>query len=256
VLPRLTANSIEVIVTSPPYNQGISYGTYRDTLSDEDYLTQAEGLFTELKRVLAPGGSLFLNLPGSAKNPQIMMRLQLLALDHFVLQNQLVWAKSVAIGARTHGRFRPIRSERFMNRTHELLLHLTHTGTVPLQREAIGVPYTHPSNRTRWRVGPRDRHCAGTVWHVPYENNTGANRISHPAQFPIALVTRCLILHGKPGTVLDPYLGSGTTVCAASEMGWPAIGIEIDPTYAGLAMRRLADTRLALARSQFEEALE
>lgn len=244
VLPLLADQSIEVVMTSPPYNQGVRYRTYHDTLEDADYLAQMNGVLEELRRALKPGGSVFLNLPGSARNPQLMTRLQLIAMDHFVLQNQFVWAKSIAIGQRTHGNFRPINSPRFVNRTHEIVLQLTHSGSVPLQREAIGVPYTDASNVRRWQVGKRNLHCAGSIWHIPYENRGRGTRIGHPAPYPLDLVRRCLKLHGRRGLVLDPYLGSGTTLCVAAELGWPAIGIEIDPTYAAQALDRLTETIL------------
>jgi site-specific DNA-methyltransferase (adenine-specific) len=62
----------------------------------------------------------------------------------------------------------------------------------------------------------------------------------HPAAFPLELPHRCLRMHGGQGVVLDPFLGSRTTLVPARELGWHGIGIELDPNYAGMARARIA----------------
>ena len=127
-----------------------------------------------------------------------------------------------------------------MNNVHESIFHFTHDGTVEIDRLAIGVPFKDKSNIARWKHG-RDRRCAGNAWFVPYETvQSKARKFNHPAGFPAALAERCLRLHGVDGAVvLDPFLGSGTTLVAAERLGMRGTGIEIDPVYAVTAARRL-----------------
>jgi site-specific DNA-methyltransferase (adenine-specific) len=161
---------------------------------------------------------------------------------HFVLQNSIVWVKSISIGEDTHGHFKPVNSRRYLNHTHEHVFHFTKSGAAELDRLAVGVPFKDKSNISRWGHD-RDRRCAGDVWFIPYETiRTKAARHHHPSPFPTALARRCIMLHGKArAVVLDPFLGIGSTLVAAQRLGCRGIGIEIDPGYAEAAAWRLRE---------------
>ena len=148
--------------------------------------------------------------------------------------------KSLSIGEDTLGHFKPINSPRYLNHNHEQILHFTEAGDVRLDRLAVGVPFKDKSNVARWGHA-RDRRCAGDVWFVPYETvRSKAQKFHHPAGFPPALAERCLRLHGaEDALVLDPFLGSGSTLGAAERLGLEGIGVEIDPTYARTAFERI-----------------
>ena len=67
-----------------------------------------------------------------------------------------------------------------------------------------------------------------------------AQKFDHPAGFPVELPERCIRLHGRlPATVLDPFLGAGTTLVAAQRLGCSGIGFELDPAYAETALARI-----------------
>ena len=85
------------------------------------------------------------------------------------------------------------------------------------------------------------------MWHIPYETvQSRAEKFDHPAGFPVELPRRCLRLHGKAdAVVLDPFMGAGTMLLAAEQLGHRGIGIDLDPAYVAIAERRL---RSALAR--------
>ena len=162
---------------------------------------------------------------------------------HLMLQNRISWIKSVAVGGRTRGHFKPINSRRFLNRTYEEVLHWSLRGDLEIDRLAIGVPYEDKGNLSRWRPATTDLRCAGNCWHIPYEIvRNGAGKFHHPALYPVELVRRCLKLHGRKGLVLDPFAGSGATLVAAKELGWQGIGVEIEPIYADTARKRIALT--------------
>jgi site-specific DNA-methyltransferase (adenine-specific) len=248
-LSALPAESVDVVVTSPPYNLDINYATYRDDSPREEYLDWCYRWATELRRVLKPAGSFFLNVGASPANPllphEIVLKLQPL----FRLQNTIHWIKSITVQPRNSpelsvGHFKPINSKRYLTDCHEYVFHLTKTGDVPLDRLAVGTEYADKSNIARWgHTGGKDKRCRGNNWFIPYKTilSRDAER-PHPATFPAQLAERCLRLHGlRPGlTMLDPFLGLGHAAEAAAICGVEKfIGFEIDAGYLAEARTRL-----------------
>ena len=256
-LRALPAASVDLVVTSPPYNLGIAYSQFEDTSGREQYLAWSLEWAAEIRRVLRPEGSFFLNVGSSPANPFLPHELVLALRPLFALQNTFHWIKSVTIETRageeiSAGHFKPINSQRFVTDCHEYVFHLTHTGHVPLDRLAVGVAYADKSNIARWKhtreAGLRDRRCRGNNWFIPYRTITSrsADR-PHPATFPVELAARCIRLHGaRPELVmLDPFLGLGHSALAARECGIGRfIGYEIDAEYLAEARARLAAERL------------
>ena len=184
----LEPESVDVVVTSPPYNLGVSYRSYDDTAPRNEYLDWIEAWGEALHRVLSRGGSLFLNVSGKPSDPwgpfEILQRLR----NRFSLQNTLHWIKSIAIDSEraevaigetfdsrddrggisdpagstsagdagvpaksiTVGHYKPINSRRYVNDCHEYIFHLTKFGDVELDRLAVGVEYQDKSNVDRW----------------------------------------------------------------------------------------------------------
>jgi site-specific DNA-methyltransferase (adenine-specific) len=257
---KLRAQSIDLVVTSPPYNLGVRYSKFSDRTRRADYLRWSKIWAAEVARVLKPDGSFFLNLGASPSNPMLPHELVLELRDLFVLQNTIHWIKSISIGTqasspvrragvspaieRTYGHFKPISSRRFLNDCHEYVFHLTPEGKTSIDRLALGVPYQDKSNIARWsHARGRDRRCRGNTWFVPYQ--TIQNRTKerpHPATFPIQLAEWCIKLHGvsRVHTMLDPFLGIGNSAVAAQRCVVPKfIGFEIDENYLEEARRRL-----------------
>lgn len=239
-LPELAAQSVDVVVTSPPYNIGVAYRSYDDRRPREAYLEWLAQVGGELRRVLQPDGSVFLNVGGTNTDPWLSLDVAAAFREHLVLQNHIVWVKSLSIGDDTLGHFKPITSRRFVNQNHEAVFHFTRTGSVAVDRLAVGVPFKDKSNIARWGHA-RDRRCAGNVWFIPYATvRSRAQKFDHPAGFPVELPLRCLLLHGQAkAVVLDPFAGAGTTLVAAARLGHRGIGFELDPFYANAAVTRL-----------------
>jgi site-specific DNA-methyltransferase (adenine-specific) len=242
ILAGLPEASVDVVVTSPPYNIGVKYRSYDDSGDRAGYLAWLGKIGGLVKRALKDDGSFFLNVAGTSSDPWVAWEAAAQMRRHFALQNAIVWVKSVSIGDDTHGHFKPVNSRRYLNHTHEHVFHLTKAGDVALDRLAAGVPFKDKSNIARWGHD-RDRRCAGDVWFIPYETiRTKAARHHHPSPFPTALAERCIKLHGRPqAIVLDPFLGIGSTLVAAQRLGCRGIGIEIDPAYAQAAAWRLRE---------------
>ena len=253
VLPTLAAGSIDLVVTSPPYNLGINYKTFRDTAPRDEYLAWCRKWAAEIKRVLADDGSFFLNVGAAPANPLMPHQLVLALTDGdaplFTLQNTFHWIKSITIrtpdGSQTSaGHFKPINSKRYVNDCHEYVFHLTKTGSVELDRRAAGVPYVHKSNIARWgHTGGADLRCRGNTWFIPYETIQSRDKERpHPATFPVELAELCVLLHGKgPATrMLDPFLGIGSAALAALNRGIDDFtGIELDEHYLATARERI-----------------
>jgi site-specific DNA-methyltransferase (adenine-specific) len=254
VLGATDAASYDVVVTSPPYNLGIAYRSYDDHVPRDRFLAWTSEWLAAVRRVLRPGGSLFLNVGAKPTDPWVPYDIAQQARTHFVLQNTLHWVKSIAIdgddaGARAGiegtlavGHYKPINSRRFVNDCHEFIFHFTPGGDTPLDRLAVGVPYQDASNVTRWKGAASGRRCRGNTWFLPYE--TIQQRVRdrpHPATFPSRLPEYCLRLHGRDRIerVLDPFTGLGSTGVACASLGLSFDGIEIDRTYLDEAAARV-----------------
>jgi site-specific DNA-methyltransferase (adenine-specific) len=273
---RVADESIDVVVTSPPYNLGISYGQYSDHQDRRSYLDWCGEWAGQIRRVLESNGSFFLNIGSAPSNPMLPHEIAIEMRDLFVLQNTIHWIKSIAIdialarartfdphlnplpegeadakrrvrvetNAITYGHFKPISSKRFLNDCHEYVFHFTKTGCVEIDRLALGVPYQDKSNIARWHhTRGKDLRCRGNTWFVPYETiQSRENERPHPATFPVQLAEWCIKLHGisRVETMLDPFLGIGNSAVAAQRCGVKKfIGFEIDETYLAEAKRRL-----------------
>lgn len=241
ILATLQPASVDVVVTSPPYNLNIRYGAYQDSLPEAAYLGWFDSVAGEIERVMKFAGSFFLNVSGSSANPWLPFSLATSLRRRFVLQNHIVWVKSISIGDRSYGHFKPVNSTRFLSHMHEHVFHFTRTGKVILDRLAIGVPFQDKSNIAR-RGHAQDKRCGGNTWYIPYETvQSKEQKFHHPAGFPVELPRRCIRLHGVAcPVVLDPFAGIGTTLVAVQLEGGSGIGIEMDQSYFDTAVARLS----------------
>jgi site-specific DNA-methyltransferase (adenine-specific) len=254
-MSRLGDGSVDLVMTSPPYNLGITYGKYSDRQDRRSYLSWCGEWAGQVRRVLTADGSFFLNIGAAPSNPMLPHEIVMTLRECFVLQNTIHWIKSIAIdtngktgarhphlnpvsappgrdpnpaaerrvtdedGLKTFGHFKPINSARFLNDCHEYVFHFTKAGRVELNRLALGVPYQDKSNITRWsHTRGKDVRCRGNTWFVPYETiQSREKERPHPATFPVQLAEWCIKLHGasRVRTMLDPFLGIGNSAVAA-----------------------------------------
>jgi site-specific DNA-methyltransferase (adenine-specific) len=282
-MSRLAEGSVDLVVTSPPYNLGISYGKYSDRQDRVSYLSWCREWAGEVRRVLKPDGSFFLNIGAAPSNPMLPHEIVMKLRDLFVLQNTIHWIKSIAIedrcsrrpagdarrsdqsnarnasrreaatAIRSFGHFKPINSPRFLNDCHEYVFHLTKSGRVELNRLALGVPYQDKSNIARWRhTQGDDLRCRGNTWFVPYETiQSREKERPHPATFPVQLAEWCIKLHGasRVRSMLDPFLGIGNSAVGAQRCGVKKfLGFEIDDAYLSEAKRRVRSDRRGRSR--------
>ena len=257
LLAKLPPRSLDAIVTSPPYNLGVQYRTYDDSLPRSRYLDWTAAWVERAAAALSPDGSLFLNVGAKPTNPWTALDVAQAVRPYLQLQNLIHWIKSIAIdrsaaGARAGlredlavGHYKPINSSRFLHDCHEFVFHFTPEGATPLDRRAVGVRYQDASNIGRWRAAAEGVRCRGNTWFIPYDTIQSREKDRpHPATFPPKLPEMCLRLHGidRVRVVADPFLGLGSTAVACAQLAVDFIGIEMDRGYLDDAIARTQET--------------
>ena len=262
-MEELESNSIQVdiVVTSPPYNIGKNYGTsYNDNKSRIEYLDFIDEVGQKIKKILKDNGSFFLNIGNIPSNQWITIDVANIMRKYFVLQNKVIWTKSISIKKSdiikkisssnipeivSIGHYQPVKSQKYLNNCFEEIFHFTHSGNVELNKLAndFAVPYQDKSNIGRYsELDKRDR---GNVWFIPYETIQSKDERCHPALFPIKLPYYCIKLHGydQNTIVYDPFMGIGTTAAACIDLGVNYLGTEINREYIQIAESILNEKR-------------
>jgi site-specific DNA-methyltransferase (adenine-specific) len=237
-LAFLDDNSIQLVVTSPPYNLGKDYGTARDDGTYQSYLEWVMRWSRELKRVLEPGGRACLNIPidinlsfddggkrQTAKRPVLTDLTQLLVHElGFVYNTTILWIEG-NVSRRTAWGSWLSASDPWVNTAAEAVLVLSKE-----HRRRSGKGKTSDVERQEfmdWTLG---------LWTFSGESTA---RYGHPAPFPEELPRRIIKLFSfREDIVLDPFLGSGTTCWVAKTLGRRSIGVELDPRYCEVAANR------------------
>ena len=269
VLQTLPDNCMDCCVTSPPYYALRDYGTDGQIgreATPEEYVSRITAVFHEVKRVLTPEGTCWLNIAdtycgtGSKADHQDPWLVALaLRGDGWYLRSSIIWHKGNAMPESTRDRptrcyeyvFLLTKSKKYYYDWQAVAEPIAPTTAVRLKsgvgkgnKYAATVPgQNQPQkiNRPRRKGAYTDEMISPVrsrrnVWQI----NTASYRGGHFAAFPPKLAETC-ILAGCPvgGIVLDPFLGSGTTAAAAKSLSRRYVGIEINPEYCTLAKQRI-----------------
>lgn len=227
------SDSIDTIIFSPPYNKkgfrggvrtstklwnkaNIDYGVYDDNMPEELYQEWQIEIVNECYRIIKPTGSIFYqhkirNWDRKGSHP-----MEWLSKTRAQFYQEIVW----------HRKSTMAMDERYLFNTTERIYWF-----------CKGKPAVYKQQL--------DNEYRSDVWAITPERQQG-----HPAPFPQQLAENCILLTTKPGDcVYDPFVGSGTTLAAAEQLGRISIGTEIDAAYIALAQARLQSTT-------FEELFE
>jgi site-specific DNA-methyltransferase (adenine-specific) len=222
-------NSIDLIVTSPPYNVDIQYENYKDDILYGEYLNFTEKWLTKCYALSKDDGRLCLNVPlDKNKGGQ-----QSVCADITTIAKKVGWKYHATIIWNEQNISRRTAWGSWMSASAPFVI-------APV--EVIIVLYKktwQKRNGSRKSDITRDEFIGWTngVWDFSGESR---NKIGHPAPFPVELPRRCIKLFSFVGdTILDPFLGSGTTLVACLETARSGIGIEINKNYCELARKRL-----------------
>lgn len=224
----ITPSSIDLIVTSPPYNVDIEYNSSADNNSYSDYLSWTNDWLKRCHDWLKSDGRMCLNIPlDKNKGGQQSVGADITRIAREIgygYHSTIVWNES-NISRRTAWGSWLSASAPYVIAPVELIVILYRDQWKKFQKGESDIS--------------RDEFIAWTngLWNF---NGESAKRIGHPAPFPIDLPERCIKLFSYVGdTVCDPFLGSGTTLVAARKLGRCGIGIEIDESYCSIAAERI-----------------
>ena len=219
VLPTLPDNSVDLIITSPPYEDisGAGYSAQnKDVLFLKLYSEFMDNVFKQYKRVLKENGQIFFNIKSKTLNKTLRTPHWLEFTDGFqnlIFKSFIIWKYAGSFDS-TKARF---------HLDYEIIYHLSKGNDIYLNDKCdIKDPLS-------------------SVWYIPH--NIPTKERVHPTQMPIALVDRILTVASKDNdVVLDNFMGSGTTGVSCKKFNRNFIGIELNPNNFNIAKQRIEGT--------------
>ncbi len=242
-MSELPDNSIDLMVTSPPYNINISYGNkwdkrkiikskgkkYDDNMPEDQYRELLEKVLKETSRVLKPEGTLFINMKNRmVDNTIVPPHFIIDYLPDMFLKNIIIW--NFDWGGST--------SKRFSSRYEYVFFFTKEKNKWTFNLDDISIPSLNfrPDRYKTQFKNPSD------VWNIPLVSGNSVERTEHPAQYPEKLIERIIKSVTNEGDiVLDPFMGSGTTAVVAKKLNRNFVGYELNKEYISITKRRLKD---------------
>lgn len=236
LLKIIPDDSIQLIITSPPYNIGKEY---ERKLKLDLYLSQQSSVIRECVRCLSPRGSICWQV-GNYVNSGSIIPLDTVLYPIFTnlgltLRNRIIWHFE-------HG----LHCSRRYSGRYETILWFTKTDDYIFNLDAVRVPQKYPGkkyfkgpNTGQYSCNPLGKN-PGDLWIIPNVKNNHVEKTEHPCQFPVELIERLVLsLTNEGDWVLDPFLGTGTSIIAAIRHERRGVGSEIFTKYVNIAIRRI-----------------
>ena len=247
----LPDSSVALVVTSPPYFVGKEYeqavtGANADRNGSPppesyiEYLELLRDVFAECKRVMEPGGRIAVNVANLGRKPYRSLAADVIRILQddlgLLLRGEIVWIKAEgAAGSVAWGSFRKATNPVLRDLSERVIVASKgrfDRARSPQQREQEGYPYKNTMSVDEFMEATLD------LWRIDAES---ARRVSHPAPFPLQLPRRLIELYTyENDLVLDPFMGSGTTLVAAARTGRRGVGYDLEPEYIEVARQRVA----------------
>ncbi len=240
--------SVRLVVTSPPYNIGKPYGTYKDKIALNDWQELISDVTREVRRILTPDGSFFLNLSpvplGDSREimPLPFLGYQILKDNGFCLRNMITWTFNNMQNC----------TNRLSGRYENILWGVKDIDHYVFNLDEVRVPYISKNDK---RLEGGSGRNPTDVWYFDRVNNMTKKKLnlSHPTVYPLPMIVRIIKMSSHPGdTVLDPFAGSGTSLIAAKILGRSGIGFELDAKYENEYKRRM-ETEGLIPAGVFDE---
>jgi DNA modification methylase len=235
--------SVALVVTSPPYFAGKQYEEelHREGVpaSYLEYLTLLRDVFAECVRKLEPGGRIAVNVANLGRKPYRSLSADVIKILQddlgLLLRGEIIWQKGAgATGSCAWGSFRAATNPVLRDLTERVIVASKgrFDRALPLkERAAAGLPFESTLMTEDFMALTLD------VWSIPSES---ARRVGHPAPFPVELPEQLIrLLTFRHDLVLDPFMGSGSTLVAADRLGRRYVGYDLDPKYVAIAQRRV-----------------
>lgn len=243
--------SVALVVTSPPYFAGKQYEQELERqgvpASYLEYLDLLAAVFAECARTLEPGGRMAVNVANLGRKPYRSLAADVIRILQddlgLLLRGELIWKKGEgATGSCAWGSFRSASNPVLRDLTERVIVASKGRFDRALsvkQRAEAGLPHETTVKTDDFLALTLD------LWSMPTES---ARRVGHPAPFPVELPEKLIELYTfKDDLVLDPFMGSGSTLVAAAGLGRRYVGYDTDQAYVDLARRRVRELAAAPA---------
>ena len=240
LLAEIPDESIQLAITSPPYNLGKEY---ERRLKLDDYTRQQREVIAECVRTLSPRGSLCWQVGNYVSNGSIIP-LDAILLPLFLdfglkLRNRIIWHFE-------HG----LHCKRRFSGRYETILWFTKSDDYDFDLDPVRVPQKYPGKKHfkgpkagTYSGNPKGKN-PGDLWVFPNVKSNHIEKTDHPCQFPVELVERLVLsLSREDDWVLDPFLGTGSTVIGALRHHRRGVGAELHPPYVDIARERIDKER-------------
>jgi len=226
-MDELPSSSIHLMVTSPPYNVGKDYD---NNLTLNEYRNFLKRVWSDVYRVLVPGGRVCINIANLGRKPYIPLNSfiheDMIELG-YLSRGEIIWNKSTSVSPSTAWGTFASPTNPTLRDVHEYIL-IYSKGKFKRENPDKRKPTISNSQFLDWTK---------SIWTFSAER---ASKIGHPAPFPIELPYRLIHLYTFEGDIiLDPFMGSGQTAIAAIMTNRHYIGYEIDKKYVELSEKRI-----------------
>ena len=250
---RLDDESMNLIVTSPPYNIGKEYETRKSQgayISQDAYIEEQVACIAEAVRVLSPSGSICWQVGNHVDSGEIFpldILLYPLFKNHGLkLRNRIVWTFRHGLHCQS----------RFSGR-HETILWFTKSEEYTFNLDPVRVPSKYPGkkhfkgpNKGKLSSNPLGKNPSD-IWDIPNVKSNHVEKTDHPCQFPVGLIERLVLsLTNEGENILDPYLGVGSSAIAALKHGRFAYGCDLDKSYVDIARDRIHQLHAGTLRTR------
>lgn len=243
-------NSIDLLITSPPYNVGKVYETKVDFYK---YLAPYRDFANTVFAKIAPTGSICWEVGNYVSNGEVypldIYFYEIFKQAGFKLRNRVIWHFEHGLHAtkRFSGRYETIlwftKSDNYTFNLDSVRVPSKYPGKLHYKGDKRGLPSGNPLGKNPsdlWTVLTKDWACE--LWNIPNVKSNHPEKTIHPCQFPIELVQRCILaLTNRGGTVVDPFMGVGSSLIAAMLHDRRGVGLEIDDAYVRIAGSRIND---------------
>lgn len=250
VLQKIEDGKFDLILTSPPYNIGKSYET---KTSIEKYLAKQEVIIKELVRTLSEKGNLCWQVGNYVEKGEIfpldIYYYQIFKKFGLKLRNRIIWHFGHGLHAsnRFSGRYETLlwfsKTDNYIFNLDDVRVPSKYPGKLHFKGPKRGLPSGNPLGKNPsdiWEIIQQDWESG--MWDIPNVKSNHPEKTSHPCQFPIELVERCVLaLTEENSWVLDPFSGVGSTVLGAIKNNRNAMGIEKEGEYCKIAVQRIKD---------------
>lgn len=241
-MSEVEKDSVQLVITSPPYNVGKDYTAYDDTKQLDEYLDFLDSVWIECKRVLCKGGRIAINVADTWRQPYVPLHsyiTQRMLRLGFMMRGIIYWNKGASVGISTAwGSWRSPSNPTIRDVGEYILIFSKDSFKLESPNKIPTITSTEFTEYTK------------SLW--TFATSNGA-KDGHPAPFPEELPRRLIKFYTYLGdTVLDPFLGSGTTCKVAKALGRKSIGYEIDKSYKAEIQKKIAQAaELAIPLDSF-----